>query len=53
MGQLFYNQTLIKLKKFNARQLVSGDYKSRDHGCVTRMLKLKDIELLLLEARRK
>jgi hypothetical protein len=34
-----------------AARFISGDYKSRDHGCVSRML--KELELPLLQERRK
>jgi len=52
-GILFLQSDIHKIEivQGKAARFISGDYKSRDRGCVTRML--KDHELPLLEERRK
>jgi hypothetical protein len=52
-GTLFLQSDIHKIEivQGKAARFISGDYKSRDRGCVTRML--KNHELTLLEKRRK
>jgi len=52
-GVLFLQSDIHKIEivQGKAARFISGDYKSRESGCVTRML--KNHELPLLEERRK